>query len=342
MVSVRTTVMDGPSDDLLAGTGLPQDEQRRLDFGNFADESDDLPKRAGTTDQVGSFLRRQPQRAKGEPRLEAPSAETALPVASSAAMASASVTANSVPALDQVVAAMLDILDDYLPPSVASLPEPNVAAISVNERSVGLGNRAGLAPITPVGDKSWLARQWSVSIAGQTVTQEVLDELAGRSPQHGAARNPDHRHGPPRGFPLPWKGEAEFTAASDSEPSSGMREGFTSDGTAALGQGSHRERFPEPCRSRGLRRRWQSRRQIATLERRALAEHKPPAMAGSLLQNLGRRPTRLALWGIGCPSNPCSTTSSCKRMDIEASLLAIDSDTSLNLVFPFFLEGGAP
>jgi phage baseplate assembly protein W len=28
------------------------------------------------------------------------------------------------------------------------------------------------------------------------------------------------------------------------------------------------------------------------------------------------------------------------RMDIEANLLAIDSDTPLNLVFPFFLEGG--
>ena len=38
--------------------------------------------------------------------------------------------------------------------------------------------------------------------------------------------------------------------------------------------------------------------EIATIERRVLAEHKPPGMAGSLLQNLGRRPTRLALWGV--------------------------------------------
>jgi hypothetical protein len=38
--------------------------------------------------------------------------------------------------------------------------------------------------------------------------------------------------------------------------------------------------------------------EIATLERRVLAEHKPPGMAGSLLQNMGRRPTRLALWGV--------------------------------------------
>jgi hypothetical protein len=38
--------------------------------------------------------------------------------------------------------------------------------------------------------------------------------------------------------------------------------------------------------------------EIATLERRVLAEHKPPGMDGSLLQNMGRRPTRVALWGV--------------------------------------------
>jgi hypothetical protein len=38
--------------------------------------------------------------------------------------------------------------------------------------------------------------------------------------------------------------------------------------------------------------------EISTYERRTLAEHKPPGMSGSLLQNLGRRPTRLALWGV--------------------------------------------
>ncbi len=38
--------------------------------------------------------------------------------------------------------------------------------------------------------------------------------------------------------------------------------------------------------------------EITVLERRALAEHKPPGMSGSLLQNLGRRPARLALWGV--------------------------------------------
>ncbi len=38
--------------------------------------------------------------------------------------------------------------------------------------------------------------------------------------------------------------------------------------------------------------------EIATRDRRALAEHKPPGMAGSLLQNMGRRPTRLILGGV--------------------------------------------
>ena len=38
--------------------------------------------------------------------------------------------------------------------------------------------------------------------------------------------------------------------------------------------------------------------EIATLDRRALAEHKAPGMDGSLLQNMGRRPTRLTLWGV--------------------------------------------
>ena len=38
--------------------------------------------------------------------------------------------------------------------------------------------------------------------------------------------------------------------------------------------------------------------EIGTYDRRALAEHKPPGMSGSLLQNLGRRPVRIVLWGV--------------------------------------------
>jgi len=36
---------------------------------------------------------------------------------------------------------------------------------------------------------------------------------------------------------------------------------------------------------------------ITTSDRRSLAEHKAPGMQGSVLQNLGRHPTRLLLWG---------------------------------------------
>ncbi len=37
---------------------------------------------------------------------------------------------------------------------------------------------------------------------------------------------------------------------------------------------------------------------ITTCDRRSLVEHKPPAMKGSLLQNLGRSPTRLLVLGV--------------------------------------------
>lgn len=38
--------------------------------------------------------------------------------------------------------------------------------------------------------------------------------------------------------------------------------------------------------------------EIATHDRRVLAEHKPPGMPGSLLQNMGREPGQLLLWGV--------------------------------------------
>jgi hypothetical protein len=52
--------------------------------------------------------------------------------------------ASDSPSLDQVLAAMLDVLDDYLPPPPAPpLPPPSVSVSSVTERAVGLGNRRG-------------------------------------------------------------------------------------------------------------------------------------------------------------------------------------------------------
>jgi len=38
--------------------------------------------------------------------------------------------------------------------------------------------------------------------------------------------------------------------------------------------------------------------EIAVYDRRALAEHKPPGMAGSVFQNLGRHPTGILLTGV--------------------------------------------
>jgi hypothetical protein len=38
--------------------------------------------------------------------------------------------------------------------------------------------------------------------------------------------------------------------------------------------------------------------EIGTYDRRALAEHQAPGGDGSQLQDMGRRPTRLALWGV--------------------------------------------
>jgi hypothetical protein len=38
--------------------------------------------------------------------------------------------------------------------------------------------------------------------------------------------------------------------------------------------------------------------EITSHDRRSLVEHKPPGMAGNVLQNMGRRPTRFVLWGV--------------------------------------------
>ncbi len=49
----------------------------------------------------------------------------------------------STPPFDKAIAAMLDSLDDYLPPPAAPLPEPSVSVVSLKERSAGLGDRRG-------------------------------------------------------------------------------------------------------------------------------------------------------------------------------------------------------
>jgi hypothetical protein len=58
---------------------------------------------------------------------------------------------HSAPPLNEILADMLDALNDYLPPAVAPLPDPNVAVVSITERSVGLGNRRGNETRGPFG-----------------------------------------------------------------------------------------------------------------------------------------------------------------------------------------------
>jgi phage baseplate assembly protein W len=55
-----------------------------------------------------------------------------------------------------------------------------------------------------------------------------------------------------------------------------------------------------------------------------------------VLQALGAEPRIKSIQSVTVTQNKSEPT----RMDISASLAVIDSDTLLNLVFPFFLEGG--
>ena len=53
------------------------------------------------------------------------------------------------PSLDQVVVAMMDALDDFLPPAPVGPPAPGVSLVSVTEKAVGLGTLRGLATRSP-------------------------------------------------------------------------------------------------------------------------------------------------------------------------------------------------
>ena len=47
--------------------------------------------------------------------------------------------------------------------------------------------------------------------------------------------------------------------------------------------------------------------ELTTYDRRTLSELKPPGMSGSLLQNLGRRPLRIVLWGVATDPDALTT-----------------------------------
>ena len=68
--------------------------------------------------------------------------------------------------------------------------------------------------------------------------------------------------------------------------------------------------------------------EITTHDRRALAEHKPPGMEGSLLQNLGRRPERLVLWGIAAGDDAQQTIEKLDEKFKNGGPFAFTSDIS--------------
>ena len=54
--------------------------------------------------------------------------------------------------------------------------------------------------------------------------------------------------------------------------------------------------------------------EIITCDRRALPEHKPPGMGGSLFQNLGRSPTSILLWGVATGSGAFAFTEKLEKI----------------------------
>jgi len=66
--------------------------------------------------------------------------------------------------------------------------------------------------------------------------------------------------------------------------------------------------------------------EIGTYDRRMLAEHKPPGMQGSVLQNLGRRPTSLLLWGVATGPTALAFTKKLDAMFHARTPVAFTSD----------------
>ncbi len=91
---------------------------------------------------VFSFLRPEAETPSEEPPTEPTSAEAPSPAARRAPTARA-LTANSAPSLDQVLADMLAVLNNYLPTPVPPLPAPSVSITSLTERPLAIGNQRG-------------------------------------------------------------------------------------------------------------------------------------------------------------------------------------------------------
>ncbi len=70
--------------------------------------------------------------------------------------------------------------------------------------------------------------------------------------------------------------------------------------------------------------------EITTHDRRVLAEHKPPGMEGSLLQNLGRRPARLVLWGVAAGDDAQDTVEKLDEKFRAGGPFAFTADISVD------------
>src|SRR6266446_6570154 len=93
-----------------------------------------------------SFLRSRTGVPVSPPRLAPALAAIAPAVAVPASAPSTptpTLTTAADPPGDQAVVALLKALEDYLPTAAGTLPKPTVAVASMNQRSVGLGDRRG-------------------------------------------------------------------------------------------------------------------------------------------------------------------------------------------------------
>jgi prophage DNA circulation protein len=66
--------------------------------------------------------------------------------------------------------------------------------------------------------------------------------------------------------------------------------------------------------------------EIGTYDVRTLAEHKPPGADGSHLQNLGRRPTRIALWGVATGPDTATVVEDLEAQFRSGSPMAFTAD----------------
>jgi hypothetical protein len=130
------------------------------------------------------FLRSRGLPPSGQRLIEPPSNRVLLPAPQRAVMAETLMT-NTDPSLDQVVNALLGIMEEYLPPPSVPpslLPAGTVSLVTMTERSAGLGKRIG---------NDTRGRFGVLALKGARVETAIRFQLWGDSPINveGAIRN---------------------------------------------------------------------------------------------------------------------------------------------------------